>query len=265
MRIYALSLAGVGRLYDALWMAWRGVTAHPNEPMQHRVYARLLQQSRQLPSALLAVDESLRLDPASPDALVLRGSILHDLGRMSESTASYRQALSLDASHAAALHNMAVNRMQRGNFRRAVRGFLGAAGSDPTLGDLVRMNIGAVLANILTRATILAVVLGLLVAFVGSVHSNGQPTLTLQVVTGLDTGVLIAVLGWLVRAIPRRVLASALRDRVVVAARIVHALLAVGVGAWATAFGEGAWMIPIGVLLIISGVILLRVGLITGM
>jgi Flp pilus assembly protein TadD len=265
MRIYALSLAGVGRLYDALWMAWRGVTAHPNEPLQHRVYARLLQQSRQLPSALLAVDESLRLDPASPDALVLRGSILHDLGRMSESTASYRQALSLDASHAAALHNMAVNRMQRGNFRRAVRGFLGAAGSDPTLGDLVRMNIGAVLANILTRATILAVVLGLLVAFVGSVHSNGQPTLTLQVVTGLDTGVLIAILGWLVRAIPRRVLASALRDRVVVAARIVHALLAVGVGAWATAFGEGAWMIPIGVLLIISGVILLRVGLITGM
>ena len=265
MRIYALSLAGLGRLYDALWMAWRGVIAHPDEPLQHRVYARLLQQSRQLPSALRAVDESLRLDPASPDALVLRGSILHDLGRMSESTASYRQALSLDASHAAALHNMAVNRMHRGNFRRAVRGFLGAAGSDPTLGDLVRRNIGAVLANILTRATVLSAALGLLVAVAGAEHSSGQSTLSLRVMTGLLTTLLIGILGWLLRAIPRRILASALRDRVVVAARIVHALMAVGVGGWATVFGAAAWMTPVGVLLIISGVIVVRVGLITGM
>jgi tetratricopeptide (TPR) repeat protein len=44
MRIYALSIDGLGRLGDARWMAWRGVIAHPNEPLQHRVYARLLQK-----------------------------------------------------------------------------------------------------------------------------------------------------------------------------------------------------------------------------
>ena len=48
MRIYALSLDGLCRYGDALWMAWQGVKTHPNEPLQHRVYARLLQKSRQL-------------------------------------------------------------------------------------------------------------------------------------------------------------------------------------------------------------------------
>ena len=66
------------------WMAWRGVIAHPNEPLQHRVYARLLQRSRQCPSALLVVDEALRLNPASADAVVLRGSMLHDMSRNPE-------------------------------------------------------------------------------------------------------------------------------------------------------------------------------------
>src|ERR1700742_2791169 len=116
MRIYALSLDGLDRCGDALWMAWQGVRTHPNEPLQHRVYARLLQKPRKLHSALMVVDEALRLDPASPDGLVLRGSILHDLGRIRESTESYRQALALDANHAAALNNMAVNRLQRGKF-----------------------------------------------------------------------------------------------------------------------------------------------------
>src|SRR6201993_2305576 len=98
MRIYALSLDGLGRGNDALWMAWRTVTAHPNSHLAHRLYARLLQKSRQFPSALLAVDEALRLDPTSVDALILRGSILHDLGRIGGSDASYRQGVELGSA-----------------------------------------------------------------------------------------------------------------------------------------------------------------------
>ena len=126
MRIYALSLDGLGRDYEARWMAWRGVLAHPNEPLQHRLYARLLHSSRQHASALQAVDVALRLDPMSIEALTLRGSILHDLGRIDESDASYRQVLTLSPGDAEALNNLAVNRLQRFRFGKALRGFLGA-------------------------------------------------------------------------------------------------------------------------------------------
>lgn len=262
MRIYALSLDGLGRYGDALWMAWQGVKTHPNEPLQHRVYARLLQKSRQLHSALVVVDEALRLDPASPDGLVLRGSILHDLGRIPESTESYRQALALDANHAAALNNMAVNRLQRGKFGHALRGFLGAAGSDPTLGDLVRRNIGAVLAKMLRRLTVVATVLAVLIQIVG--FNDGHPTVVLRVATGVLTAALIVILGRLLYAIPRTVLVSVLRERGFVVARLVHAVLVIGLGAFVTAFGGLIWTIAASGILWIVGLVLTRVGLTIG-
>jgi tetratricopeptide (TPR) repeat protein len=264
MRIYAVTLDELGRLHDALWVAWRGVITHPNEPLQHRVYARLLQASRQLPSALLAVDQALRLNPASADALVLRGSILHDMGRIPESTAAYQQALSLDPGNAAALNNLAVNRLRGNKFRHALRGFTAAAGLDPSLGDLARRNIGVVLANMLRRITVLAVVLGLEVAVVGSSPSMDRRTLMIRVLGGMLAAMLIANLGSLLRATRRRVLAAILKDRPFVAARIGHALLAVGAGAWVAIFGGAPWTIPAGVLLIVSGLILMRVGLFIG-
>lgn len=264
MRIYALSLDGLGRYGDALWMAWQGVKTHPNEPLQHRVYARLLQKSRQLHSALVVVDEALRLDPASPDGLVLRGSILHDLGRIRESTESYRQALALDANHAAALNNMAVNRLQRGKFGHALRGFLGAAGSDPALGDLVRRNIGAVLAKMLRRMTVVATVLAVLVQIVGFTQHDGHSTVGLRVATGVLTAALIVILGRLLYAIPRPVLVSVLRERGFVVARLIHALLVIGLGVLVTVAGGFVWTVAAAGMLTIAGLILTRVGLTLG-
>ncbi|MCV7408328.1 hypothetical protein AWC05_04730 [Mycobacterium florentinum] len=264
MRIYALSLDGLGRHGDALWMAWQGVETHPNEPLQHRVYARLLQKSRQLNSALVVVDEALRLDPASPDGLVLRGSILHDMGRIRESTDSYRQALALDANHAAALNNMAVNRLQRGNFGHALRGFLGAAGSDPALGDLVRRNIGAVLAKMLRRLTVVATVLAILTQIVGFTQHDGHSTVGLRGATGLVTAALIFILGRLLREIPRSVLVSVLRGRGFVVARLIHALLVIALGAFVTAFGAFVWTVAVAGMLTIAGLILARLGLTLG-
>jgi Flp pilus assembly protein TadD len=264
MRIYALSLDGLGRAYDAMWMAWRTVTAHPNNPLAHRLYARLLQKSRQFSSALLAVDEALRLDPTSVDALVLRGSILHDLGRIGESDASYRQALTLDPGNAEALNNIGVNRLRRWKFARALRGFLGAAGSDPAFGDLARRNIGVVLRGVLRLVNFVAGLLGLLVAFAAGLHDQGHSTAALRVIAGLVTAALIAVLGRLYRAIPRHVLRSVLREQSFVAVRIVHALVAVAAGAWITIFPGPAAMIPVGAMLAISSLILFRVGLFIG-
>jgi Tfp pilus assembly protein PilF len=264
MRIYALSLDGLGRHGDAMWMAWQTVTAHPNNPLAHRLYARLLQSSRQFPLALLAVDEALRLDPMSVDALILRGSILHDLRQITESDASYRQALTLDPGNAEALNNIGVNRLHRGKFAPALRGFLGAAGIDPALGDLARRNIGVVLRRVLRLVTIVAGLLGLVVAFAAGLHGEGHPTATLRVIAGLVTAALIAVLGRFYRTIPRGVLASVLREQGFVAVRLVHALVAVAAGVWITIFPGPAAMAGVGVMLAISALILIRVGLFIG-
>jgi Flp pilus assembly protein TadD len=264
MRIYALSLDGLGRYYDSMWMAWRTVVAHPNEPMPHRLYARLLHKWRQNPAALQAVDEALRLAPTDVDALVLRGSILHDLGRIAESDAAYRQALALDPGNAEALNNMAVNRMRRGGFLAALRGFLGAAGLDPALGDLARANIGVVLRRVLRLVTIAATILGFLVAFAAGLHNEGHPTATIRVTAGLVTAALIAVLVRLGRTIPRPVLKSVLREQLFVTLRLAHAVVAVVAGAWVTVFPGPVPMVAVGGMLTLGGLILFRIGAFIG-
>lgn len=264
MRIYALSLDGLGRGHEALWMAWRTAVAHPNEPLAHHLYARLLQKSRQYSSALIEVDQALRLNPTSVDALVLRGSILNDLGRIAESDAAYRQALSLDPGSAAAIHNMAVNRVRRGRFGHALRGFLGAAGLDPDLGDLARRNIGMVLRRVFRFVTVGAVILGVLVTLATGLHGKGQPTATLRVLAAVITAVLIAVLARLGRAIPRQVLRSVLREQLFVTLRLVHALAASVAGCWVTVFPGPPALLAVGVMLALGGLVLFRIGLFIG-
>ncbi|BBZ10135.1 tetratricopeptide repeat protein [Mycobacterium branderi] len=261
MRIYALALDGLGRRYDALWVAWRAVIAHPNEPLEHYVYARLLYQGRQLCSALQAIDESLRLDPTYVDALVLRGVILNGLGRIDESTAVYREVLSLDSTNAEAVNNIAVNRLKRGKFRRALRGFLGAAGLDPSLGDLARRNIGLALARATRRLTAIATIVGWTVTSVGNDHSYGEPTAANRVVSGIATTALIVLLARLLREIPRRVLVSVLRDRTIAAARVFHALVAAVCGTWATVFDGSRWIIAPGLMVMFAGLLLFAIGL----
>ena len=103
-----------------------------------------------------AVTEALRLDPDDADTHLLRAVILRRLGRPTESVASYEEALRLDPGHAVALHGLAVSRLTRWRLAAALRGFLGAAALDPTLGETVRTNI-AVLIVRLTAAISVAV------------------------------------------------------------------------------------------------------------
>lgn len=264
MRMYALSLDGLGRSEDARFIAYQAVLAHPNEPRVHRLYARLLHSARQLASALEVTDKALELDANNADALILRGLILHDMGRISESDEAYRQALALEPGNAEALNNMAVNRLRSGNFGNAMRGFLGAAGSDPALGDLARRNIGAVLVKMMRRVTPAALFLGLLVAVAGSADGRSYPSIALRVMTGLMTVLLVGLVGWLIRSMPRRVLVSVLREHDFISARIVHALLAVALGIWATAFGASAYTLAAGVVVLTAGLLIARVGLSVG-
>ncbi|MEZ0350990.1 tetratricopeptide repeat protein [Mycobacterium sp. pR1184] len=263
VRIYALSLDELGRNYDARWVAYRGVLAHPNDPLQHRVYARLLHNSRQHASALWVVDEALRLDPASTDALILRGSILHDLDRIDESDTAYGQALTLSPGNAQALNNLAVNRLRRYRFGRALRGFLGAAGSDPELGDLARRNIAVVLRKVFRLVSPVAAVVSFLVALTSGLHGEGHSTASLRVVLGLLTAVLVGVLGWLIRTIPHRLLRSVLRGQYLSNMRLGHAVLAAAAGAWTTVWPVTAG-VAVGGILTLTGLLFFRMGLYSG-
>ncbi|WP_374022429.1 tetratricopeptide repeat protein [Mycobacterium sp. HNNTM2301] len=264
MRVYALALYGLGRTYDALWMAWRGVTAHPNQAEQHRVYATLLAASRQFSSALFVVDRALQLESHSVDALILRGYILYRLGRVAESDAAYRQALQLDPGNAEALNDLAVHRLDSHKFGRALHGFLVAAGRDPALANLARRNIGVVLRKVLTGVTIGAGLVSVLLAITAGAYNDGRPTAVARVVVGLVTAALIAVLWWLLRAIPRGVLLSVLRKQHFSAARAIHALVAIAAGAWVTVYPGPPAMIAVGGLLAVIALIIIRIGLFIG-
>ncbi|MBY0387641.1 MAG: tetratricopeptide repeat protein [Mycobacterium pseudokansasii] len=261
MRLYASSLDALGRSWDALCVAWRAVLTHPNEPLVHLAYARLLQQSWQLPNALYAADQAVRLAPHDADAHVLRGSILHDLRRIPESTESYRAALALDPGNCEALNNLAVNGLHRRRFGHALRGFLAAAGGSPEIGDLARRNIAAVLERVFQVVTVAAGVLGFIAGVVVEMHSEGKSTAPLRLLAGLLTTALIVVFVWVLRSVPRQVLSSVLRQHRLVSLRVLHALLAVLAGAWATIFAWPVGILPVCGLLVFSGLILFRVGL----
>lgn len=261
MRLYAVSLDGLGRHHDALWMAWRAVTSHPNEPAPLRLYALLLHKSRQLRSALDVIDRALRLDPQNVDAHIRRGSILHAMGRRDESEASYRVALQLDPANAEALNDLAVHRLGRFKFGRALQGFLGAAGSDPEYGALSRRNIGVVLRKVLTLVTIGAGALSVLLAVTAGAYDEGRSTAALRVLVGLLTAILVAVLWWLLRAIPRQVFVAVLREQYFFALRLAHAGVAVVAGAWVTVCPWPPAMIAVGGMLAVAALVIMRIGL----
>lgn len=264
MRLYALALFSLGRQYDGLWMAWRAVTSHPNEPAPLRLYALLLQKAWQLRSALDVIERALRLDPQSVDAHIRRGSILHAMGRRDESEVSYRAALQLDPANAEALNDLAVHRLGRFKFGRALQGFLGAAGSDPGYGALSRRNIGVVLRKVLTLVTVGAGLLSVCLAITAGAYDEGHPTALARVGVGLLSGVLIAVLWWLLRAIPRRVFVAVLREQHFFALRLAHAGMAVIAGAWVTFCPWPAGWIAVGGLLAVSALVIIRIGLFIG-
>jgi tetratricopeptide (TPR) repeat protein len=258
-RIYALALDGLGRTADALELAWRSALDNPNDPVAHWLYARLLHDARQYGSALIVVDEALRLRPSFTAALFLRALILKRLGRTEESNAAYQRVLQLAPDHAEALHNLAVNRLGRGKLGRALEGLLGAARLNPSLGDLARLNIGFVLSKMLSRAAIIALVLGMATAVTAVARADGDTTLKPRVVVGVVTAGLIVALWRMQRVVPRRVLKASVRRRPSLVIRIVHLMAGVGLGLWVTVLGAPPLAIPAGFGIAVFSLFLIKV------
>jgi tetratricopeptide (TPR) repeat protein len=238
MRLYALALQGQHRLPEALWVAWKTVTEHPDVHLAHYTYASMLRESGRLRDALFMIDEALRLNPASADALVLRGDIHRAFGASSAAEADYHEALRLEPDHAAAVHNLAVNRLRLGKTTKAVHGFLGAGRLDPALGQLARKNIGVALIRVLRLATASVVFLAVALIVVMALHQGAQSTVVPRVFAGALTLALAAVIVWVVRSVPRPTLRAVLRERFLLAIRLLFLAFAVIAGLVTTVVGS---------------------------
>lgn len=234
----ALALYGQGRVAEALTLAWQTATAHPDSPLAHYTYASLLRECGRDGEALAVVDAALRLSPAFPDALVLRGDLRRALSGAQAAEADYLQALRLQPEHALAVHNLAVSRLRMGTITKAVRGLLEAGRLDPGLAELALGNITLALTRVLRWATASVVLLAAALIAVGASHDDGLATVLPRAVAAVATVPSFVAIGWTVRTVAGPWLRAALRSRWLLAVRLVFlgiaAIAGVAVAAGAT-------------------------------
>lgn len=231
MRVYSRALEGQGRIPDALWMAWRTVTTHPHSHLAHHNYARLLADAGRPAEAMTAINEVLRLNPLDVDALILRGDIYVALRQAGPAEADYREALRLNPEAATAVHGLAAIGYAHGRRWSAIRGFLGAGRLDPSYGDAARQNVGVVLTVVLRRSAwlVLIVAFGVIVTY--TAHERGGSTVIPRVVAGLGAALLLVTFARVMRELPRQTLKSVLRQRQMLAVRILQLFAGVVLGA----------------------------------
>ncbi|PRC46521.1 hypothetical protein C6A85_89655, partial [Mycobacterium sp. ITM-2017-0098] len=145
LRLFTLALHGQDRTLEALSIAYKMAGEHPDAYLAQYTYASLLHESGHEREAFAVVNEAVRLDPESPDSLVLRGDIHRSLSGTAAAEADYLEALRLQPDHAVAMHNLAVSRLRWRTLAGAVRGLLAAGWLNPALEPLVRDNIGLAL------------------------------------------------------------------------------------------------------------------------
>lgn len=261
MRIYTLALDGLGRRTEAIWMAWRTVTAAPDDYLTHYTYGRLLHRAGHHMQALTVLGEALRLQANDPDTWTLQGAVLRALHRTAESDAAYQKALQLRPDHATAMNDMAINRLQQGRLSAALRGFLGAASIDPTLGELTRVNVTATLTSALRRVTWAAIVVGLVLIIAEASTKNHEPAALPRVVAAIGGLALLGYLVAVIRSVSARMWRTALRLKGFLAIRVTHATCAViataGVAIWPKP-GDGP--LVAGMAVALSGVLISRLG-----
>ncbi|GAS94128.1 TPR repeat-containing protein [Mycolicibacterium canariasense] len=263
-RVYALALYGLGRRQEALQLAWRATTEHPDDPLALSVYARLLHQAGFDREAFPVINEALRLNPASADALVLRGDIALRTVNRSAAEADYHHALRLEPGHAAAMHNLAVTRLRWGSLTKALSGFLGAGRLDPRLGPAVRDSIGAVLIRVLRPATASVVFLATALIFVGNVQELHHSTLVPRVFAAVLSLVLGGVLIWVVCNVPGPTLVAVLRERLVLALRLLFLVVAAGIGVIIAVVGAPSSAAVLGPVLLLGMIGLTVLGWVVG-
>lgn len=146
LRVSAFTWAGYRNYDAALAIARRAVELGPRQAENHRTLAVVSRMAGRPLDALAAADRAVELRPDDADMHATRAGVLRVLRRTDEADAAYQEVLRLDPQRAAAMHDLAVTRLESGRFgvRRLesiVRGLISAAAMDTSLGDVVRRNI----------------------------------------------------------------------------------------------------------------------------
>lgn len=211
MRIYAAVLVGLGRKHEATEWARRAVDTAPLDQSMHYEYARVLSTAGRAADALPVATEALRMAPDSADAHNLMGVVLGMLGRRAQAMAEYKKALELEPGHARALSNIAVNRANRRNLSGALAGFSEAGRLDPHMGDEMRKHITATVRRWLGWTTIAAwVVLYILLKIE---ERGGLSSYQARGVALAGAAVMLVMVGWLARSLPRHLWSPIMRQR----------------------------------------------------
>jgi Tfp pilus assembly protein PilF len=264
MRVYSRALEGQGRIPEALWTAWRAATIDPHSHLAHYNYARLLATTNRSQEAMTVVNEALRLNPSDVDTLNLRGDIFLALGQVDLAEGDYRKALRLNPENADAVHNLARLKYARGRRWSAIHGFLGAGRLDPSIGDVARQNVGVVLTAVLRRCTWLVLIVGFAVIFTFTEYEEGDSTVIPRIVAGIGAVLLLVTYTRVMHELPRRTLKSVLRQRQMLAVRIVQLFAGVVFGAQTAIFGAMTLPAVLASLLVLSLPVVGIVGRLTG-
>lgn len=264
MRSYTLALNRQGRTADALTMAWRTVSEHPLSASAQYTYASLLREFGHDDQALAVVNESIRLDPGNPDALVLRGDLYRSTWGAAAAEAQYLEALRISPKHALATHNLAVSRLRWRTLTHAVRGLLTASRLEPALVPVAIDNIGLAVARVLRMATASVVFLSVALIVVMASHDDGLPTVIPRIVAGVLGVALVVPLVWVFRTVPEPTLSSVLRQRVLLGVRMAFVAVAVLIGVTTAALGANPVSDVAGTLLLFGVFGLTVLGWVTG-
>jgi tetratricopeptide (TPR) repeat protein len=264
LRLFTLALHGQNRTLEALSIAYKMVGEHPHAYLAQYTYATLLHESGHAREALTVVDQALRLDPRSPDSLVLRGDIHRSMSSTAAAEADYCEALRLQPDHGVAMHNLAVSRLRWGSLGEAVRGLLAAGWLNPALEPLVRDNIGLAVTKVLRMATASVVFLAVALIVVAALHDDALPTVIPRIVAGALAAALVVPLVWVVRTMPRSTLSSVLRQRFLSGVRMALIAVAVLLGVMTAALGSNPVSDMAGTLLLFGVFGLTVLGWVTG-
>lgn len=264
LRVYTRALEMQGRLDEALWTAGRTVAMHPLSHQAHYGHARLLVATGRTAEALTAVNEALRLNPADTDSLVLRGNLSVAVKQYGPAEADYRAALRLNPADAEAIHGSALLDHARGRRWSAVRGFLRVEGLDPSYREVVRQNVGEVLAGLLRRWAWLVLIVGFAVIVTYTMGEDGEPTVVPRLVAGIGAALLLVPIVRMAREVPGRMLRSVLRERQILALRIMQLIAGVVFGVATALFGAITPTAVLASVLVLSLPVVAIVGYFTG-
>jgi len=219
----------MGRHADAVTAAKRSIELAPNAWRPHMILADAVLVSPHPSDKRLAYEAALRalqIAPHAADAHVTMGRVLLNIGEHEHARTYFSNALALDPTNAAAHTNLAVTQLRSGRVVAAGRGFGAVAAANPTEDMYVRnvgasafvwmqgildagvlMIVGAMLiASTVSPPTSAFVTGGLMAAFLvvsGVAYRRLPPPMRRLALRGrnpaltrLNTGVLVAVLGF---------------------------------------------------------------------